>query len=216
LQLIVPTQATSTPGTVPSLCMLFLEGRCHHPWCRQAHIPPEVISRLREEALNTPTCCGYHMDAKNNSFVTTRFQKVIVHGQEASPSRLAVTVGLHRLVLQIPPDTVMLEVPSKLVCRLHFSKRCRYLEDCNNIHVCRELEGAVQVGPAPQVGLIMQHINASTKQVTIGDITYAVTQIDPGHPALHDPANASRIKVVDVRTRSPSPPMVTFPPAQAS
>lgn len=146
--LIVPTAATATLGTTPSLCLAFLEHRCRHPWCRQAHIPLAVVQRLRLDAQCAPTCCTMHHAPNDITFLTNRFTVIEV----AFPSgakvtvdakRLAVTVGLQRHLAQVVPPTKkgpVLEVSSRMVCRLHLNHRCRYLEDCNNLHVCREHE----------------------------------------------------------------------------
>jgi hypothetical protein len=146
--LIVPTAATATLGTTPSLCLAFLEHRCRHPWCRQAHIPPHVVQRLRQEAQSAPTCCFDHKSPQDITFLTTRFQHIDIafpNGNRVCvpTSRLAVTVGLQRHIAQVVPKSKFgpsFEVSSRMVCRLHLNHRCRYLEDCNNLHVCREHE----------------------------------------------------------------------------
>jgi len=146
--LIVPTAATATLGTTPSLCLAFLESRCRHPWCRQAHIPLAVVQRLRSEAQNAPTCCHTHKSPLDIHFLTSRFSSIEIafhNGTKISvpTERLAVTVGLQRHLAQVVPKTKTgpsFEVSSRMVCRLHLGHRCRYLEDCNNLHVCREYD----------------------------------------------------------------------------
>ena len=145
--LIVPTAATAMQGTTPSLCLAFMEGTCRHPWCRQAHVSREVVERLREEAQNAPNCCRKHECVGSTTFLTDRFQVVEVvfsNGKRTSVAsdQLACTVGLQRHLAQnvSKEKSGKLELNSRMVCRLHMNNRCRYLDDCNNIHICREHE----------------------------------------------------------------------------
>lgn len=46
---------------VPSLCCLYLEGRCRQGAnCYQAHADPDIVKALRPGALSQPTCCPLH------------------------------------------------------------------------------------------------------------------------------------------------------------
>lgn len=199
---LVPTQATVTSGTVPSLCIAFLEGRCRHPWCRQAHVLPSAIPQLRYDALHAPTCCHLHHDPHDISDLTRQFQYIRVghsgghsagggEGEEAGEAelipteRVASTVGLRRYLVQHgrrdtdgPREGSVLEIPGKYVCRLHLAHRCRYLEDCNNIHVCREYELRLQ--PPPPHLSVLQGLTPLSRAVCIGDVTYNVTALAVG------------------------------------
>nr|CCC93375.1 conserved hypothetical protein [Trypanosoma congolense IL3000] len=242
VSLLVPTQATATTGTVPSLCMSFLEGRCRHQWCRQAHVPMHALPRLRHEALHAPTCCRLHMDPHDTSVLTDRFKFIRVLGSEGGFSksdvnggacdliptdRVAQTVGLLRFIANCShspkekgrqqekqssaspgengngsesaeagrspyvgrpanyvtndaklDQSMVLDLPAKLVCRLHLSHRCRYLEDCNNIHICREYELHLQ--PPPHLTAALSSVMPTTTTITIGDRNYSSTMISLG------------------------------------
>ncbi|KEG12791.1 hypothetical protein DQ04_01421050 [Trypanosoma grayi] len=250
LSQLVHTQATATAGTVPSLCISFLEGRCRHQWCRQAHVLPSAIPQLRYEALHAPTCCRVHDDPHDTSVLTSRFKyiRVVNNGsnggadnsnnnnkQNANANvnndtsdlihtdRVAQTVGLLRFMAHsVPPPKKkqhqhssskernstrggesanatgdaengsgkntngvaddgreeVLELPAKLICRLHLAHRCRYLEDCNNIHICREYELRLQ--PPPQVMAALSSVAPATRTITIGDTCYAITPLSLG------------------------------------
>lgn len=246
---LVPTQATQTPGTVPSLCIAYLENRCRHPWCRQAHVIPSTIHQLRRDALNAPTCCACHGDAHDIGCLTSRFETITIadctNKSLIPANRVALTVGLQRhLAHNVVPNATTnsascspnlcssssvavtpakpatttpapkggaeeqpagnaspmstlgnttnsttnvtlltatgtnLEIPSKLICRLHLSHRCRYLEDCNNIHLCRELDLHL-LPPSHLVGLLCA-INLKSPHVVIGDQAYGVSVLHEG------------------------------------
>lgn len=185
LSYLAPTQATATMGTVPSLCIAFLEGRCRHPWCRQAHVLPSMIAQLRHDALNAPTCCSRHQDPHDTSMLTRRFQTITVADcsmQTPIPTEcIALTVGLQRYLAHSVPSEVQgpnLEIPSKLICRLHLSHRCRYLEDCNNVHVCREFD--LRLHPPPFMMGPLQNLTVTTRTLTLGDMAYTVTPLAVG------------------------------------
>lgn len=303
---MVPTQATSTPGTVPSLCMLFLEGRCRHPWCRQAHVPADVLNRLRADSLRTPNCCGRHGDPHDATALLSRFHSVLILGLKGGPpsptpspasphalspasgptspgasgapaallaplsptpsppqgddragsapagvspvvspatgpvattngsggggsantaggllvsaDRLAMTVGLHRFLAQsVPPgpsSTGVLEVGAKHICRLHAARRCRYMDDCNNFHFCRELDlplpqAAPSSAPSSAPATLFQAICPQTTTCVVGAVHYAVTPLAHGAVSdtdLHQMLLAHKqsyphvpIRIVDVR-----------------
>ncbi|KAG8345133.1 hypothetical protein TRVL_04041 [Trypanosoma vivax] len=243
LSKLVQTQATATTGTVPSLCISFLEGRCRHHWCRQAHVQPSAIMQLRHDALHAPTCCRVHDDPHDTSLLTNTYKYIrIVNGagnecsvldscndqKDLIPTdRVAQTVGLLRFITHYvsPPkgkghqgaandkndsqsegvretredvgkspnidedrccandsggesrDDV-LDLPAKLICRLHLAHRCRYLEDCNNIHICREYELRLQ--PPPQMVAALSAITPATRIATVCERRYTVTMLSDG------------------------------------
>lgn len=179
MRYLVPTQATQTQGTVPSLCIAFLENRCHHAWCRQAHVLPHMIHKLRHDALHAPTCCVSHGDPHDLSCLTSRFSTVtITDSCNAEPfptSGVALTVGLQRHLAQSVPAKVEggnLELSSRLICRLHLAQRCRYLEDCNNIHVCRKLD--LRLHPPPHMVSPLTSLLPNATSVCIGDTNYSI------------------------------------------
>lgn len=184
---IVPTQATASAGTVPSLCMLYLEGKCRHPWCRQAHIPADVVARLRNEALASPTCCVMHRDPHDISALTALCTHIRLTGtgMVIPCNRVAMTTGLQRFLAQQQSgakraDGATLDIPPKLICRLHLSNKCRYLEDCNNVHLCRELD--LPLAPHPQQVQTLQGITAASanRTITVGETSFTVQTLATG------------------------------------
>ncbi|KAI5690494.1 hypothetical protein MNV84_03583 [Leishmania braziliensis] len=223
LHLLVPTHATSTPGTVPSLCIAFLEGRCRHAWCRQAHVVPSAIPQLRYEALSSPTCCHFHQDPQDISMLTNHFKYVLITGNGGSnelipADRVACTVGLRRYLVHNAPkksacasnnatekrsaasENDVLELPAKFICRLHLAHRCRYLDDCNNIHICREFE--VRLQPPPQILSSLNSVTTSTRTVSIGDTCYTVTPLAVGDVSDDDFNAIAEAKRIDYRNAS--------------
>lgn len=232
LRLLVPTQATASSGTVPSLCIAYLEGRCRHPWCRQAHVHPSAIPKLRHEALHAPTCCRRHQDPHDISRLTNKYRWVRITNNGGDSTEIiasdhvASTVGLLRYLvhhapsspstttntntvgpqgsqsqqqqqqqanpscslsatdsnaasgLEAGPESDILDLPAKFVCRLHLAHRCRYLEDCNNIHICREYESKLL--PPPHVLSALTSVGFLTRTVTIADVQYTVTPLALG------------------------------------
>lgn len=237
MHLLVPTHATSTPGTVPSLCIAFLEGRCRHAWCRQAHVVPSAIPQLRYEALSAPTCCRFHQDPQDTAMLTSHFKYILITGNGGSnelipADRVACTVGLRRyLVHNVPKksagETVerraepgendVLELPAKFICRLHLAHRCRYLDDCNNIHICREFE--VRLQPPPQLLSSLNSVTTSTRTVSIGDTCYTVTPLAVGDVSDDDFNAIAEAQKINHRNTS-TPASMTFksamPPYEAA
>jgi hypothetical protein len=235
LNMLVPTHATSTPGTVPSLCIAFLEGRCRHAWCRQAHVLPSAIPQLRYEALSAPTCCHFHHDPQDISMLTDHFKYVRITGNggnnELIPTdHIACTVGLRRYLVHNTPKKPaeqradhsttagaehkaedadregVLDLPAKFICRLHLAHRCRYLDDCNNIHICREFE--VRLQPPPQMLSSLNSVTTSTRTVNIGDTCYTVTPLAVGDVSDDDfnaIAEAQKINYRNASTPASTP-----------
>lgn len=242
LNMLVPTHATSTPGTVPSLCIAFLEGRCRHAWCRQAHVLPSAIPQLRYEALSAPTCCHFHHDPQDISMLTEHFKYVRITGNggnnELIPTeRIACTVGLRRYLVhntpKKPADHVdptsaaglqhkaeeegILDLPAKFICRLHLAHRCRYLDDCNNIHICREFE--VRLQPPPQMLSSLNSVTTSTRTVNIGDTCYTVTPLAVGDVSDDDfaaIAEAQKINHRNAGTPATTPFWSVVPPLDSA
>lgn len=147
------TLAMHRPG-VPSLCRLFLRGRCRQGTsCFQAHADVDVISHLREAALREPTCCVFHgargvIDCAPNDMeivvVKDDTQEEVLRTTLAHTAR---TKGLRLLLEKKLFDNTLgnpntLVVLSSFLCRLHTScPCCRFGHDCNFIHLCREKVG---------------------------------------------------------------------------
>ena len=142
-KLMVPRAALTTTlameraGT-PSLCMLYLSGRCRQgAQCHQVHADPPTVMRLREAAKSVPTCCVAHGDANAGLIKPEWLQRSVeVNGVVIAAGRLAFTQGLAKLLGG--SSAPMVRVVTQQVCRLHVADRCRYSEDCKFLHVCRE------------------------------------------------------------------------------
>ncbi len=113
---------------------------------------------------------------------------------EPIPSEcIALTVGLQRFLTQqgaAPKQPLdgrelsamqVLEIPSRLVCRLHLSHRCRYVEDCNNVHICREYELALN--PTSQLLPTLLGLSQATTIVLINDAPFSVSMLAEGDVA---------------------------------
>ena len=125
---------------IASLCMLFLQGRCRAGnKCHQAHVDPEVIEHLRREALASPTCCCKHGDSHSAQVAALiGDRKVYMYDQEVPAALFAGTLGLQRLLREGGREgDPRIDLPPRLLCRLHLANKCRYVEECNHIHVCR-------------------------------------------------------------------------------
>lgn len=138
-----PTLATSRPG-VPSLCLLYLEGRCRQgSQCHQVHADPQVALQLRAEAKQQPTCCGAHGDVNESKIPQAWASLHLDIGGILVPMRLmAFTVALERTVsehLAAEPSAAVIRAQIHQICRLHGSERCRFTEDCRFLHLCRNL-----------------------------------------------------------------------------
>jgi hypothetical protein len=128
---------------IPSLCMLYLDGRCRAgTMCHQAHVDLEVIEFLRKEALSMPTCCREHGDLHSGHVPTLIGDRTIwLYGRAIEPWNFASTLGLQRLIREATSREV--ELLPRYICRLHLGNKCRYVEECNHVHLCRDLKDLV-------------------------------------------------------------------------
>jgi hypothetical protein len=101
LSAIQNTRALTRSGANPSLCMLFLHGKCRQEGnCHQVHADPATIHALREEAASQPTCCQEHGDS-NDCLRPSEWPRNLVFQiqQVAVPLHsVAYTAGLKRFV----------------------------------------------------------------------------------------------------------------------
>jgi hypothetical protein len=125
--------------------MLFLDGRCRaQNLCHQAHVDLEVIEYLRKEALSMPTCCLEHGDlhSSNVAQIVGEGRQVWLHGRPLDTWNIANTLGLQRVARECPAGRDI-ELMPRNICRLHLGNKCRYVEECNHVHICRELKDLV-------------------------------------------------------------------------
>ncbi|CUE84008.1 Hypothetical protein, putative, partial [Bodo saltans] len=101
LTAITATRALTRSGANPSLCMLFLQGKCRQEGnCHQVHADPTIIQALREEAALQPTCCQEHGDSNDGLRPTEWPRHLVFHIQQVAVplSSVAYTAGLKRFV----------------------------------------------------------------------------------------------------------------------
>lgn len=148
---MIDTRAMHREG-VPSLCRIFLQGRCRQDArCFQAHADNDTVLRLRAAALAEPSCCPVHGAPSASSELPESLQLVVNsdHGTilgRLPLSQVCVTNGLRTLLVAqgvtascASPEVVL---PVSALCRLHGghggSPCCRFGEECNFVHICRE------------------------------------------------------------------------------
>jgi hypothetical protein len=171
-RLFIPTEAMLDTRAmhrkgVPSLCRVFLEGRCRQGAnCFQAHANVDVVEALRAAALKEPTCCTVHGARSDASGLDPSLTLLIKNDEgttvlRARVEETVVTNGLRTLVAAqanavgvVTPTEVM--VPTSSLCRLHSGLAgvpcCRFEGECNFVHLCRQLVPRTE----PQVGLAVE------------------------------------------------------------
>ncbi|KPA85064.1 hypothetical protein ABB37_01481 [Leptomonas pyrrhocoris] len=168
-RLFIPTEAMLDTRAmhrkgVPSLCRVFLEGRCRQGSnCFQAHANVDVVTALRAAALEEPTCCALHGARSDASGLDLSLALLTQNdsGDTVLRARLEETVvtnGLRALIAaqanavgMVAPTEVV--VPTSSLCRLHSGLAgapcCRFEQECNFVHLCRQLVRRTE----PQGGL---------------------------------------------------------------
>jgi hypothetical protein len=138
LKAIRTTLATSRPG-VPSLCLLYLDGRCRQgAQCHQVHADPALVMALRAQAKQLPTCCLNHGDVNaDRVMLDWRDRSLSFEGKLVPVSSMAFSLALDRLLSEV--DTPVVKAHVHQICRLHGSDRCRFSEDCRFLHICRQI-----------------------------------------------------------------------------
>eukprot|EP00993_Chasmostoma_nieuportense_P002421 NODE_3217_length_1009_cov_4.597506_g3071_i0.p1 GENE.NODE_3217_length_1009_cov_4.597506_g3071_i0~~NODE_3217_length_1009_cov_4.597506_g3071_i0.p1 ORF type:complete len:313 (-),score=49.21 NODE_3217_length_1009_cov_4.597506_g3071_i0:71-979(-) len=131
----------------PSLCMLFQNGHCRMgSQCQQVHVPPKVVSEIREQCTALGTCCLEHGDSHSiaptcpiHRFIRT-FPTIKMAIKNASPVLLPLahfgwTTCLEKLLRHVKSKGP--SFAKAQVCRLHQKRLCSYGQECRHIHVCR-------------------------------------------------------------------------------
>ncbi|KAG5474547.1 hypothetical protein LSCM1_03334 [Leishmania martiniquensis] len=153
LEFMLETRAMHRKG-VPSLCRVFLEGRCRQGAnCFQAHANVDLVRELRAKALAEPTCCALHGGPSDASGIDPALRLIVRNDDGetvgcAQLQRTLVTNGLRTLIAaQVNaagmPAQVDVVVPTSALCRLHSgadgSPCCRFEGECNFVHLCRQV-----------------------------------------------------------------------------
>eukprot|EP01064_Diplonema_japonicum_P025704 TRINITY_DN37127_c0_g1_i1.p1 TRINITY_DN37127_c0_g1~~TRINITY_DN37127_c0_g1_i1.p1 ORF type:complete len:327 (+),score=57.80 TRINITY_DN37127_c0_g1_i1:63-1043(+) len=145
-----PGEAAARPLSV---CILFHRGACKSQRrCRQLHVLPKVVDRLRDEAAGP--CCAAHTAAASrcanrkssddNEDPWGRRPVEIVEGEARkslseglTTENFETTKGLSDLMKRFSAEGVIV-VEAEKICGLNSLKRCKWGSRCINIHVCRE------------------------------------------------------------------------------
>lgn len=150
---MVETRAMHRSG-VPSLCCVFLEGRCRQgDNCFQAHADPSVVGALRAQALEEPSCCQYHGAHSNTSGIAAETVMAIKNDDgdivvRVPLTQVVMTNGLRSLIeaqcsQESNGEAREIVVPTSSLCRLHSgtidSPCCRFEGECKFVHLCREI-----------------------------------------------------------------------------
>ncbi|EPY22140.1 hypothetical protein AGDE_13574 [Angomonas deanei] len=155
-------------STLPSLCQLYLQGRCRQgAQCYQVHAQQEMIAALRSRVEYLPCCCVQHGDKDRMGLLdhtpqtgyapVRRLKDVLLylpHGETGEASYVPLTSlsytlavrqllqeqdPLHATGLPLHQGKVTLDGSGLTVCRLHAMDRCRYAEECKFLHLCKEI-----------------------------------------------------------------------------
>lgn len=160
------TQALMRMDRVPSICMLYLQGRCRQGMhCHQLHADPVVVDMLRAEVSMRTSCCPEHGEEVTQPSVpelNPELKHVVLDNHRIPAARVATTNGMRRMVVEASKDDAKREaltLQRAQVCRLHLQGRCRYAEDCNFVHLCR---GLADGEPHSELGRLLTHIASTT------------------------------------------------------
>lgn len=170
---VAHTQALLRSDRVPSICMLYLQGRCRQGMnCHQLHADPTVVQMLRNDVVMRASCCPEHGEEVTLPTLlelNPEMTSVVLEGQPIAASRVATTNGMQRMVADraaaiaeakdasVKADATPLQKAQ--ICRLHLQGRCRYAEDCNFIHLCR---GLCEGDASPELMKVLAGIANST------------------------------------------------------
>ncbi|RNE99963.1 uncharacterized protein Tco025E_08926 [Trypanosoma conorhini] len=112
---IYPTRAQQR-ATIPSLCQLFLQGRCRQgPQCHQVHASVDAVVALRSQVGSLPWCCSFHGDEDIAGVLNegSWLANVVVHIPESTYeggyvplSRIGYTVPISKMLNELSPDSV--------------------------------------------------------------------------------------------------------------
>ncbi|KAG5501665.1 hypothetical protein JIQ42_05516 [Leishmania sp. Namibia] len=120
-KLLIPTQyifetRAQQRGTLPSLCQLFLAGRCRKgQGCYQLHADWEAVQRLRSQVDSLPCCCPTHGDKDHIGVLDNALLRETIslpppnshnhaNGDQSSGDAAAAesTIGANEVVLYVP------------------------------------------------------------------------------------------------------------------
>ncbi|KAH8618689.1 hypothetical protein ERJ75_000237400 [Trypanosoma vivax] len=120
-KLLIPTEyiyvtQAQQRSTIPSLCQLFLQGRCRQgAQCHQVHAPLEIVSALRSQVETLPWCCAEHGDRDYAGVLNEQswVSRVVVHiadvqyeGGYIPLSRFSYTLPVSNMLNNMTPATL--------------------------------------------------------------------------------------------------------------
>lgn len=110
---VFPTRAQHRL-TIPSLCQLYLRGRCRQGiHCHQVHAAWDVVSALRDQVGDLPRCCVFHGDEDIGGVLSkcSWLSNAFIHIPESTYEdgyipldRTGYTIPVARLLNELPPD----------------------------------------------------------------------------------------------------------------
>ncbi|EAN96520.1 hypothetical protein C3747_22g304 [Trypanosoma cruzi] len=135
-------------ATIPSLCQLFLHGRCRQgTQCHQVHASLDAVVALRSRVGKLPCCCVFHGDEDIADVLNERswLSKVVLYVPEVSfeggyipLSRVSYTVALQR-ILKEKPDRAIYELREESTCGENDVRpgNSRLIIDASDQSLCR-------------------------------------------------------------------------------
>ena len=167
---IIPTRCNIHATPAPSLCQLYVGGRCRQGAnCLQAHATSNVIFTLREVKQPSVACCWHHGDGDGRPKSEFAFaSKVIwINGVDVPSHFFSPTYGLQKLMDEASKlKEVNITTNASSICRVHAYDVCQFKESCKFLHVCRQV--AVQslkefVPPLEQTSISIKYDHKKKK-----------------------------------------------------
>ncbi|KEG12164.1 hypothetical protein DQ04_01931000 [Trypanosoma grayi] len=219
---VYPTRAQQR-ATIPSLCQLFLQGRCRQgAHCHQVHAALDAIVALRSQVESLPWCCTLHGDQDHAGVMEegSWLSKVVLHlpefdyeGGYVPINRVGYTAALRRLLkeryarvvgeeqdesgdvgeLAAEAERLVLDASDQVICRLHIFDRCRYAEECRFLHLCKDITATLCTSKSEGDAMSSTRASQSVSVFASGSRNHVLR----GYP-LQYPAS-------EVRTNSGSP-----------
>ena len=149
---VIPTLAFSPHSREqPSLCMLYLRGRCtKNERCHQVHAQLPAIEVAREEARQKSLSCCYVHTGRQWDFPYEwgSYRLFLYQTQtEVLATFTNRTRGLEEVLRGIDPAVGVATIEPRFLCQNEANgKVCRFAEDCKFIHLCRQWRSSIEAG----------------------------------------------------------------------
>nr|CCC91388.1 conserved hypothetical protein [Trypanosoma congolense IL3000] len=146
---VYPTRAQQRT-TIPSLCQLFLNGRCRQgAQCHQVHASPDMVTVLRSQVETLPRCCALHGDRDYVGVMDDQswVSRVVVHVADAAYeggyiplSRFSYTIPVSKMLNRLPLSAIRAACYHKQLQqegRPHDVASLRVVLEAGDIPLCR-------------------------------------------------------------------------------